>query len=550
MPFASFSLFFFFHLFSFLFFFFFFFFSFFLFCFCVVSPSHAVAGYPTKAKHKAAPTPYKSKTPSKFRPVKKSVNYERQMGQVPMGGPYNAPPPGGRKHSDTLASMPMSEKMKAFESHSAADARRSMWLKKAEEKKGHKPKAPKGKAPTPPAKRTPATPKRIPVNAAGSDYRQSVRASPAGVANLRSQFQPGTRSPKAAPRKAAPKPPAAKRVAKKPTSAAPPKKAVPSPDDLLRQQEEAELAAFEAEQAAARVREERAKKAAAEEERKRRAAEQKRQEMKRQEEAERKRRAEEEEKRRQEAERKRLEEEERRRVAAQTRNSQAARAVEVLISIADFEGNPEDGELSFAEDECILLMKRDDTGWWQGDIGGQIGWFPSNFIRETEKDEYESYCRQWDIEPYFEPEPVVVKAPPKTPTTRPKKSPARAAAAPAAATGPAMSKEKCGQCKKLFTVAELEKATTIVDKRIHPKCITAYRKAQGDLKKLQFGKLPNSMDEFEIQGLLGKGRFGKVYQCRKIDNGKIYAIKVSNSVKLFLVSLFFFFFLGFAEESY
>ena len=50
--------------------------------------------------------------------------------------------------------------------------------------------------------------------------------------------------------------------------------------------------------------------------------------------------------------------------------------------------------------------------------------------------------------------------------------------------------------------------------------------ANGPNKLMQaFGKLPTSMDEFEIQGLLGKGRFGKVYQCRKKDTGHIYAIK-------------------------
>lgn len=33
------------------------------------------------------------------------------------------------------------------------------------------------------------------------------------------------------------------------------------------------------------------------------------------------------------------------------------------------------------------------------------------------------------------------------------------------------------------------------------------------------------MADFDIQGLLGKGRFGKVYQCRKKDTGRTFAIK-------------------------
>lgn len=49
-----------------------------------------------------------------------------------------------RKHADTLALMPMQEKMKAFESASD-DSRRNFWLQRAEEKKAlaAKPKAPK-----------------------------------------------------------------------------------------------------------------------------------------------------------------------------------------------------------------------------------------------------------------------------------------------------------------------------------------------------------------------------------------------------------------------
>ncbi len=52
-----------------------------------------------------------------------------------------------RKHADTLAMMPMQEKMKAFESASD-DSRRNFWLQRAEEKKAlaAKPKAPKVRA--------------------------------------------------------------------------------------------------------------------------------------------------------------------------------------------------------------------------------------------------------------------------------------------------------------------------------------------------------------------------------------------------------------------
>lgn len=98
-------------------------------------------------------------------------------------------------------------------------------------------------------------------------------------------------------------------------------------------------------------------------------------------------------------------------------------------------------------------MRRDDTGWWQGEIGGVLGWLPSNFCRETTgqsvfgcfllgnilrfvllelgnvtyhlvlgfcfvsflvfaDEEFELYCSQCGIEPYVEEEkPVVVQKP-------------------------------------------------------------------------------------------------------------------------------------------
>jgi serine/threonine protein kinase len=363
------------------------------------------------------------------------------------------------------------------------------------------------------------------------DYRQSVRASPKGVKNLRSQYQTGVGSPKPAPRKAAPKPPPKKTVG------GPPKhKELPRPNEdeaeRLRLQEEEELAAFEAQETArklkeAKLREEKRKQEAAEAKRRKEA-----EERKKQEELERRKKKEEEERRKQEAERQRLEEESRLRIEQQRASKGNKRAVEVLVAVADYEGNSSEGELTFNEGDFILMMKRDATGWWQGDLAGQVGWFPSNFTEETTVEEYESYCAEWGIAPYFEPEPVVVaraKPKPKVPPTKSRtNSRTPAVSTPAAAATPAspeMSREKCAHCKALFRVKELEGVAKVADMKIHPKCMTPFRKAQGDLKKLEFGTLPNSMEEFEIQGLLGKGRFGKVYQCLKLDNGKIYAIK-------------------------
>lgn len=40
----------------------------------------------------------------------------------------------------------------------------------------------------------------------------------------------------------------------------------------------------------------------------------------------------------------------------------------------------EDNELSFKANERITVIQKDDSGWWHGELNGQIGIFPSNFV--------------------------------------------------------------------------------------------------------------------------------------------------------------------------
>jgi son of sevenless-like protein len=36
--------------------------------------------------------------------------------------------------------------------------------------------------------------------------------------------------------------------------------------------------------------------------------------------------------------------------------------------------------LSFRAGQVIHVLNRDDSGWWDGELDGQRGWFPSNYV--------------------------------------------------------------------------------------------------------------------------------------------------------------------------
>jgi len=40
----------------------------------------------------------------------------------------------------------------------------------------------------------------------------------------------------------------------------------------------------------------------------------------------------------------------------------------------------EDNELSFKENDIIIITKIDDSGWWEGSIGARSGMFPGNYV--------------------------------------------------------------------------------------------------------------------------------------------------------------------------
>ena len=43
--------------------------------------------------------------------------------------------------------------------------------------------------------------------------------------------------------------------------------------------------------------------------------------------------------------------------------------------------------LSFRAGQVIHVLNRDPSGWWDGELEGKRGWFPSNFVHVDDEDE-------------------------------------------------------------------------------------------------------------------------------------------------------------------
>lgn len=48
-------------------------------------------------------------------------------------------------------------------------------------------------------------------------------------------------------------------------------------------------------------------------------------------------------------------------------------------ALADYSAQ-DDNELSLYENDTIHVLRKDPSGWWEGDCNGRVGWFPSNFV--------------------------------------------------------------------------------------------------------------------------------------------------------------------------
>ncbi|XP_068438124.1 SH3 domain-containing kinase-binding protein 1 isoform X1 [Clinocottus analis] len=58
--------------------------------------------------------------------------------------------------------------------------------------------------------------------------------------------------------------------------------------------------------------------------------------------------------------------------------------VEAVVEF-DYEAQQDD-ELGLSVGDIIVNIRRDDGGWWEGELGGRRGLFPDNFVREIKKE--------------------------------------------------------------------------------------------------------------------------------------------------------------------
>ncbi|XP_057643815.1 intersectin-2 isoform X1 [Chionomys nivalis] len=74
------------------------------------------------------------------------------------------------------------------------------------------------------------------------------------------------------------------------------------------------------------------------------------------------------------------------------RTTPAFHAVCQVIAMYDYAANNED-ELSFSKGQLINVMNKDDPDWWQGEISGVTGLFPSNYVKmTTDSDPSQQWC--------------------------------------------------------------------------------------------------------------------------------------------------------------
>mmetsp|Transcript_110592 Transcript_110592/g.165586 ORF Transcript_110592/g.165586 Transcript_110592/m.165586 type:complete len:663 (-) Transcript_110592:120-2108(-) len=102
--------------------------------------------------------------------------------------------------------------------------------------------------------------------------------------------------------------------------------------------------------------------------------------------------------------------------------------ISVAIALYKYEGKSET-EVSFGEGAVVFVTKEDTAGWWEGEVNGEFGFFPANYVRPV-------------LQLQKEPEKPVAKPKPKAADPVEKDTSAKqASSSPAAASSSAVAAE-------------------------------------------------------------------------------------------------------------
>lgn len=52
-------------------------------------------------------------------------------------------------------------------------------------------------------------------------------------------------------------------------------------------------------------------------------------------------------------------------------------------AVYDYAGTGNGTELLFSKGDEIVILQKHESGWWEGELNGNIGWFPAEFVEEV-----------------------------------------------------------------------------------------------------------------------------------------------------------------------
>lgn len=63
-----------------------------------------------------------------------------------------------------------------------------------------------------------------------------------------------------------------------------------------------------------------------------------------------------------------------------------------VIGVYDYSAQNDD-ELAFSKGQIINVLNKDDPDWWRGEVNGQVGLFPSNYVKLTADTDPSQQCK-------------------------------------------------------------------------------------------------------------------------------------------------------------